>query len=83
MIDAVDYQQQLPTSPSDRPPLMLSVTPEISWKLQLYFIGLKREDHASASAESLRKEIAVMEDKLNTKEELTKKPHKVYPRITN
>ncbi|CAN7051758.1 hypothetical protein IGI04_027394 [Brassica rapa subsp. trilocularis] len=50
---------------------MLSVTPEISWKLQLYFIGLKREDHAPASAESLRKE--VMEDELNTKEELTKK----------
>ncbi|KAF2593565.1 hypothetical protein F2Q70_00043796 [Brassica cretica] len=53
--------------------LMLSVTPEISWKLQLYFIGLKREDHDPASAESLRKKIAVMEDKLNTKEELTKK----------
>ncbi|CAF2058304.1 unnamed protein product [Brassica oleracea var. botrytis] len=52
---------------------MLSVTPEISWKLQLYFIGLKREDHDPASAESLRKKIAVMEDKLNTKEELTKK----------
>ncbi|WZZ05023.1 hypothetical protein YC2023_090944 [Brassica napus] len=64
--------------------LMFSVTPEISWKLQLYFIGLKREDHVPAIAESLRKvsfwftfrpnnEIAVMEDEINTQEELTKK----------
>ncbi|CAF2168332.1 unnamed protein product [Brassica rapa] len=52
---------------------MFSVTPEISWKLQLYFIGLKREDHVPAIAESLRKEIAVMEDEINTQEELTKK----------
>ncbi|KAF8091569.1 hypothetical protein N665_0443s0026 [Sinapis alba] len=46
---------------------------EAAKKLQLYFMGLKREDHAPTRAESLRKEIAVMEEELKTKEELIKK----------
>ncbi|CAG7865369.1 hypothetical protein BRARA_I03586 [Brassica rapa] len=46
---------------------------EAAKKLQLYFMGLKRENHAPTRAESLRKEISVMEEELKTKEELIKK----------
>ncbi|XP_072954072.1 mediator of RNA polymerase II transcription subunit 28 [Typha angustifolia] len=45
---------------------------EASKKLQLYFIGLQREDQPSRE-EMLRKEISVMEEELKIKSELIKK----------
>ncbi|CAK9175339.1 unnamed protein product [Ilex paraguariensis] len=45
-------------------------------KLQLYFIGLQREDQPTY-AESLRKEISMMEDELKTKTELIKKQERL------
>lgn len=45
---------------------------EAAKKLQLYFISLQREDKPT-KAEMLRKEIALMEDELNEKNELIKK----------
>ncbi|KAK2361384.1 hypothetical protein P8452_65129 [Trifolium repens] len=45
---------------------------EASKKLQLYFISLQREEKPT-KAEMLRKEIALMEDELNEKNELIKK----------
>ncbi|PON55306.1 Mediator of RNA polymerase II transcription subunit [Trema orientale] len=48
---------------------------EAAKKLQLYFIGLQREDQPS-KAETLRKEIAVMEEELKLKNELIKKHEK-------
>ncbi|CAI0452391.1 unnamed protein product [Linum tenue] len=45
-------------------------------KLQLYFINLQREDQPTET-ESLRKEIAVMEEELKTKDELIKKQEKL------
>ncbi|CAN8268129.1 unnamed protein product [Cochlearia groenlandica] len=46
---------------------------EAAKKLQLYFMGLKRDDQAPTRAESLKKEIAIMEEELKTKDELIKK----------
>uniref|UniRef100_A0A5B6ZT77 Putative mediator of RNA polymerase II transcription subunit 28 n=1 Tax=Davidia involucrata TaxID=16924 RepID=A0A5B6ZT77_DAVIN len=45
---------------------------EAAKKVQLYFIGLQREDQPSR-AETLQKEIAAMEDELKIKTELIKK----------
>ncbi|AET04611.2 hypothetical protein MtrunA17_Chr8g0383371 [Medicago truncatula] len=45
---------------------------EAAKKLQLYFISLQREDKPT-KAEMLRKEITLMEDELNEKNELIKK----------
>lgn len=45
---------------------------EAAKKLQLYFISLQREDRPT-KAEMLRKEITMMEDELNEKNELIKK----------
>ncbi|CAK8578888.1 unnamed protein product [Lathyrus sativus] len=45
---------------------------EAAKKLQLYFISLQREDKPS-KAETLKKEIALMEDELSEKNELIKK----------
>ncbi|XP_058787674.1 mediator of RNA polymerase II transcription subunit 28-like [Vicia villosa] len=45
---------------------------EAAKKLQLYFISLQREDKPT-KAETLKKEIALMEDELNEKNELIKK----------
>ncbi|GAV66963.1 hypothetical protein CFOL_v3_10472 [Cephalotus follicularis] len=45
---------------------------EAAKKLQLYFIGLQREDQPT-KAEKLRKEIADMEEELKVKKELIKK----------
>ncbi|KAK3021061.1 hypothetical protein RJ639_047308 [Escallonia herrerae] len=44
---------------------------EAAKKLQLYFIGLQREDQPT-KAEKLQKEIAIMEEELKTKNELIK-----------
>ncbi|KAM7495844.1 hypothetical protein LguiA_020258 [Lonicera macranthoides] len=44
---------------------------EAAKKLQLHFIGLQREDQPT-KAETLRKEIVMMEDELKTKTELIK-----------
>ncbi|KAL6191430.1 hypothetical protein ACLB2K_037821 [Fragaria x ananassa] len=41
-------------------------------KLQLYFLGLQREDQPT-SAEQLKQEIGVMEEELNIKTEIIKK----------
>ncbi|WOL03295.1 hypothetical protein Cni_G12015 [Canna indica] len=45
---------------------------EAAKKLQLYFIGLQREDEPTRE-EMLRKEIYTMEEELKTKSELIKK----------
>ncbi|CAL9145252.1 unnamed protein product [Musa hybrid cultivar] len=45
---------------------------EAAKKLQLYFVGLQREDEPTKE-EMLRKEISVMEEELKTKTELIKK----------
>ncbi|KAK9941876.1 hypothetical protein M0R45_007569 [Rubus argutus] len=45
---------------------------EAAKKLQLYFIGLQREDQPT-NAEQLRKDIAVMEEELKIKTEIIKK----------
>ncbi|KAE9617534.1 hypothetical protein Lal_00034642 [Lupinus albus] len=45
---------------------------EAAKKLQLYFISLQREDQPT-KAETLRKEIAMMEEELDRKNELIKK----------
>ncbi|MBA0688936.1 hypothetical protein Goari_006692 [Gossypium aridum] len=44
---------------------------EAAKKLQLYFLGLQREDQPT-KAEMLRKEIATMEEELKTKAEMMK-----------
>ncbi|KAA3462475.1 Aspartyl/glutamyl-tRNA (Asn/Gln) amidotransferase subunit B [Gossypium arboreum] len=44
---------------------------EAAKKLQLYFLGLQREDQPT-KAEMLRKEIATMEEELKTKTEMMK-----------
>ncbi|GMI98844.1 Mediator28 [Hibiscus trionum] len=44
---------------------------EAAKKLQLYFLGLQREDQPT-KAEMLRKEIATMEEELETKSEIIK-----------
>ncbi|XP_065860454.1 mediator of RNA polymerase II transcription subunit 28 [Euphorbia lathyris] len=49
---------------------------EAAKKLQLYFIGLQREDQPTV-AETLRKEIATMEDELKLKDELIKKQERL------
>ncbi|GFY82033.1 hypothetical protein Acr_02g0002730 [Actinidia rufa] len=49
---------------------------EASKKLQLYFIGLEREDQPT-KAESLRKEIALMEEELKVKSELINKQERL------
>ncbi|KAL1832946.1 hypothetical protein DCAR_0102981 [Daucus carota subsp. sativus] len=49
---------------------------EAAKKLQLYFIGLQREDQPT-NAELLKKDIAVMEEELKTKNELIKKQEKL------
>ncbi|KAL5561432.1 hypothetical protein UlMin_031179 [Ulmus minor] len=49
---------------------------EAAKKLQLYFIGLQREDQPSKT-ETLRKEIAVMEEELKIKTELVSKHEKL------
>ncbi|EEF39284.1 conserved hypothetical protein [Ricinus communis] len=49
---------------------------EAAKKLQLYFIGLQREDQPTA-AETLRKEIAVMEEELKIKDEIIKKQERL------
>ncbi|AEE79001.1 Mediator of RNA polymerase II transcription subunit 28 [Arabidopsis thaliana] len=51
---------------------------EAAKKLQLYFMGLKREDRAPSRAESLKKDIAVMEEELKTKDELIKKHMRLF-----
>ncbi|URE36907.1 hypothetical protein MUK42_35233 [Musa troglodytarum] len=45
---------------------------EAAKKLQLYFVGLQREDEPTKE-EMLRKEVSVMEEELKTKTELIKK----------
>ncbi|PIA53464.1 hypothetical protein AQUCO_00900212v1 [Aquilegia coerulea] len=49
---------------------------EAAKKLQLYFIGLQQEKNPS-EAETLRKEISMLEEELNTKTELIKKQEKI------
>ncbi|KAL2238993.1 mediator of RNA polymerase II transcription subunit 28 [Sesamum indicum] len=49
---------------------------EAAKKLQLYFIGLQREDQPTR-AETLRKEIAMMEEELKVKSELINKQEKL------
>ncbi|XP_059437819.1 mediator of RNA polymerase II transcription subunit 28 [Corylus avellana] len=49
---------------------------EAAKKLQLYFIGLQREDQPT-KAETLRKEIAVMEEELKIKADLIKKQERL------
>ncbi|XP_050238846.1 mediator of RNA polymerase II transcription subunit 28 [Mercurialis annua] len=49
---------------------------EAAKKIQLYFIGLQREDQPTV-AETLRKEIAMMEEELKTKDELINKQKKL------
>ncbi|XP_059644388.1 mediator of RNA polymerase II transcription subunit 28-like [Cornus florida] len=49
---------------------------EAAKKLQLYFVGLKREDQPT-KAETLQKEIAVMEEELKIKTELIKKQERL------
>ncbi|CAN1171088.1 Mediator of RNA polymerase II transcription subunit 28 [Linum perenne] len=49
---------------------------EAAKKLQLYFIGLQREDQPTAAGK-LRKEIAEMEEELKTKDELIKKQERL------
>ncbi|XP_012082794.1 mediator of RNA polymerase II transcription subunit 28 [Jatropha curcas] len=49
---------------------------EAAKKLQLYFIGLQREDQPTV-AETLRKEIAVMEEELKIKDEIIKKQERL------
>ncbi|XP_057509701.1 mediator of RNA polymerase II transcription subunit 28-like [Actinidia eriantha] len=49
---------------------------EAAKKLQLYFIGLEREDQPT-KAESLRKEIAFMEEELKVKSELINKQERL------
>ncbi|XP_002523099.2 mediator of RNA polymerase II transcription subunit 28 [Ricinus communis] len=49
---------------------------EAAKKLQLYFIGLQREDQPTA-AETLRKEIAVMKEELKIKDEIIKKQERL------
>ncbi|GLT60823.1 hypothetical protein SLA2020_335720 [Shorea laevis] len=49
---------------------------EAAKKLQLYFIGLQREDQPT-KAETLRKEIAVMEEELKIKTEIIKKQERL------
>ncbi|KAF5455276.1 hypothetical protein F2P56_024872 [Juglans regia] len=49
---------------------------EAAKKLQLYFIGLQREDKPT-KAETLGKEIAVMEEELKIKSELIKKQERL------
>ncbi|XP_020113534.1 mediator of RNA polymerase II transcription subunit 28 [Ananas comosus] len=49
---------------------------EAAKKLQLYFIGLQREDQPTRE-EMLRKEISIMEEELKTKSELIMKHEKI------
>lgn len=49
---------------------------EAAKKLQLYFIGLQREDQPT-KVETLRKEIAVMEEELKIKNEIIKKQERM------
>ncbi|KAI8540221.1 hypothetical protein RHMOL_Rhmol09G0245200 [Rhododendron molle] len=49
---------------------------EAAKKLQLYFVGLERNDQPT-KAETLRKEIAVMEEELKIKSELIKKQERL------
>ncbi|PKI51656.1 hypothetical protein CRG98_027958 [Punica granatum] len=49
---------------------------EAAKKLQLYFISLQREDQPT-KAETLRKEIAMMEEELRTKSELIEKQERL------
>ncbi|KAF5191568.1 Mediator of rna polymerase ii transcription subunit [Thalictrum thalictroides] len=49
---------------------------EAAKKLQLYFIGLQQEKSPS-KAETLRKEISMLEEELNTKTELINKQEKL------
>ncbi|KAL6978383.1 Mediator of RNA polymerase II transcription subunit 28 [Sarracenia purpurea var. burkii] len=49
---------------------------EAAKRLQLYFIGLQREDQPT-KVETLRKEIALMEEELKTKSELIKKQERL------
>ncbi|KAJ8623611.1 hypothetical protein MRB53_032140 [Persea americana] len=49
---------------------------EAAKKLQLYFIGLQHQDQPSKE-ETLRKEIALMEEELKTKSEMIKKHEKL------
>ncbi|XWS36161.1 hypothetical protein CRYUN_Cryun20dG0061100 [Craigia yunnanensis] len=49
---------------------------EAAKKLQLYFIGLQREDKPS-KAEMLRKEIRTMEEELKVKSEIIKNQEKL------
>ncbi|KAK2965175.1 hypothetical protein RJ640_019930 [Escallonia rubra] len=49
---------------------------EAAKKLQLYFIGLQREDQPT-KAEKLQKEIAMMEEELKAKNELIKKQERM------
>ncbi|XWS46630.1 hypothetical protein CRYUN_Cryun14cG0085100 [Craigia yunnanensis] len=53
---------------------------EAAKKLQLYFIGLQREDQPS-KAEMLRKEIVTMEEELKVKSEMIKNQGKTNPRM--
>ncbi|KAB1202319.1 Mediator of RNA polymerase II transcription subunit 28 [Morella rubra] len=49
---------------------------EAAKKLQLYFIGLQRDDQPT-KAESLRKEISVMEEELKIKNGIIKKQERM------
>ncbi|KAF7141328.1 hypothetical protein RHSIM_Rhsim06G0059700 [Rhododendron simsii] len=49
---------------------------EAAKKLQLYFVGLERDDQPT-KAETLRKEIAVTEEELKIKSELIKKQERL------
>uniref|UniRef100_A0A2P2KNJ1 Mediator of RNA polymerase II transcription subunit 28 n=1 Tax=Rhizophora mucronata TaxID=61149 RepID=A0A2P2KNJ1_RHIMU len=49
---------------------------EAAKKLQLYFIGLQREDQPT-TAETLKKEIAMMEEELKIKDEIIKKQERL------
>ncbi|KAK4788098.1 hypothetical protein SAY86_019417 [Trapa natans] len=49
---------------------------EAAKKLQLYFVSLQREDQPT-KAETLRKEIAMMEEELRTKDELIEKQERL------
>ncbi|XP_058221175.1 mediator of RNA polymerase II transcription subunit 28-like [Rhododendron vialii] len=49
---------------------------EAAKKLQLYFVGLERDDQPT-KAETLQKEIAVMEEELKIKSELIKKQERL------
>ncbi|KAJ4849286.1 hypothetical protein Tsubulata_021559 [Turnera subulata] len=49
---------------------------EAAKKLQLYFLGLQREEQPTY-AETLRKDIAVMEEELKLKDELIKKQERM------